>query len=302
MSGINERIIALRKGGTETHLAGYLDSRKVISQALNETSKLTVVSANFTLLSSAYFASLTSITVLPNPLQTEGDALVVSVLAGAIGAGNVKTDIDLNGRILNEVEVVAADTHDPITTTDGFEVFGLMQVPSTANDGDAIGAGGSENVQVSFVYRATDGTITLYALNQEIQFTRSICRALRYRPSIEREGGASGADVIKDPTAKWIWRRFKVTTAFAIGEILTLSTGAGSISGACSIESGSSAITIPASAALWYQSENFEAYDDGVLANREDEIMWSSTDAITVWRALDVDDEILVREFYADVP
>lgn len=82
---------------------------------------------------------------------------IVAQLVGSIGSHSTEVATDRG----NLATIVELSTGSTIYTTSGYEVFGLLQVGSSATDGHAFGDSGNDQGQLSFVYinPATD-TIT----------------------------------------------------------------------------------------------------------------------------------------------
>jgi hypothetical protein len=74
---------------------------------------------------------------------------IVAQLAGAIGANDLTAATD-NGNVM---QIRDASTNQPILTSGGYEVYGLLQVGSDATDGNPFGDTSSDDQgQISFVY------------------------------------------------------------------------------------------------------------------------------------------------------
>lgn len=103
----------------------------------------------------------------PSSLINEGYATANEALFAVAGVLGVGLSVSVDGRsvLLNRCSILDADTNDHPEAPGGEQVFGLLQVVNGTADGAAIGVGGSENVQMSFVYydKATD-LLTAFSL------------------------------------------------------------------------------------------------------------------------------------------
>jgi hypothetical protein len=288
---INERGIALRKGGNYTNLDDYFDRRRVVPLPFNETASVVVAGANVILINS----TMTVATKLAIGLgTTENAGLFAALLAGAVGTGSINTTSDTLGNVLNMVRIRDATTHDAIKEASGREVYALIQAVSTANDGDAIGAGGSENVQLSFVYVASNGTLTLTSVTATVEFVQNNVYVERNTPTIMMQGGNPDADALDAPPVTATQGEYVVTTAFTAGEVITLATGAGAGSGVTT-KTGDT-LTLGASAAEFFNDHLLQVMLNGVEQRKAVDIIWDSNTTFHFALALDVDDYFEVRQ------
>jgi hypothetical protein len=293
MSKLNERQVALRSGGNYTTLKDFLDRRVVKTLPWSESAVVTVSGANYALVNSTMIPSGTlSIGVG----STESGGIVAALLAGAVGTGSTNTLADSLGNVANLVKVRDATTHDPILTAGGYEVYGLIQAVSTASDGDPIGASGSENTQISFVYIASDGTITLTSVTDTVEFGRNACYVARDLPTYLVEGGGAGADAIQGATYDYYQATYTVTTAFVADEVITLSDGSGATAGA-STKVGDT-INLGASAAVFNADGKTQVYNNGLMQLKGSNVTWDTSGSMHFDTALDVGDEFMILQMY----
>jgi hypothetical protein len=283
---INERSIALRKGGSFTNLDDFLDRRIVKSIPFVITQELAISSAQFGLIPSTI---LTGTIGVGTAALTNG-SYIAAALAGAVGTAATTSISDSHGNILNLVQI--RDTNgDPLFVGSGASaktIYGLIQCSSGVADGAAIGGVGSENLQISFVYYNA-GTITLTTLNQTIQFQANKLYKQRNVPTIEMDTGSVVPDIMAKDTTP-ITRKFIVTTAFVANEVITLSTGAGASSGA-STPSGDT-ITLPASDVAMVADNTCRIRYNGVQERKGsgNDFVWDSTTTGHFTHILDVND------------
>lgn len=271
---INERAIALRKGGTFTNLDNFFDRRIVKSIPFVVTQEKAISTAQFGLVPSTILAG----TIAVGTSSVSSGSYMAAALAGAVGTAATTSISDSLGNILNMVSI--RDTNgDEIKEGTGVNaktVYGLTQCSSGTADGANIGGGGSENLQISFVYDNA-GTLTLAtALNQSIQFQANKLFTQRNVPTIEKESSSIVPDILQSsmiPTT----RKFIVTTAYVANEVITFSTGNGAASGR-STASGDT-ITLPASDNAMVADNTCRIYLNGVQQRKGsgNDFVWDST-------------------------
>jgi hypothetical protein len=241
--GVNERQIALRtNNGVDDKyntLKEFLDRRKVIGLPFDESAQVAVSSAQFVLIDNTMTVA-TKLAVGKSTVTQGG--LMSAELAGAVGSGANTNITDDLGNVLNMVRIRDATTHDPVmdAATDR-EVFALVQSANGVADGANIGAPASENTQLSFVYVAADGTLTLATVNQTIEFVQNVVYLDRYVPTIALQGGKEAQDV--QNVVEKTRAGFQVTTAYIALEDIDITDGS-SGSGASSLD-GDTLTTIP---------------------------------------------------------
>lgn len=284
---INERQIALRKGGNFTNLDDFLDRRIIKSIPFVVTQELTISSAQFGLIPSTKLSG----TIAVGTSSVSNGSYIAAALAGAVGTAATTAISDSLGNVLNMVSI--RDTNgDPIKEGSGENaktVYGLIQCSSGTSDGASIGGVGSENLQISFVYDNA-GTLTLAtALSQDIQFQANKLFTQRNVPTIEKEAGGVLPDVL-DTVVAISCRKFIVTTAFVANEVITFSTGAGASSGA-STASGDT-LTLPASDAAMVADNTCRIRLNGVQQRKGsgNDFVWDSTTTGHFTTPLDIGD------------
>lgn len=294
MSRVNERQIELRSAtGNYTTAKDYWDKRSVIPLPWSETAEIAVSSAQYVLISTSQVTGNLAV----GTTSTESGGLMVAELGTAVGTASTTGITDSLGNILNEVRLRDATTHDPILTTGGYEIYGLVQCSNGVADGTAIGASGSENTQISFFYVNASGTSVLTAVNQTISFGRNKLYTERNIPTIMKVGGVIEADVIQGASYDTNQRTFTVTTAFTATEVITLSTGAGAGSGAATPVGDT--VTLNASAGDFNADGNIQVYRNGVKQVKGTDIIWDSTTTFHFADVLDVDDVFSVLQLAA---
>ncbi len=288
---INERDVALRSGLTNyPALKDFMDRRTIIQLPFNEDTTINAGANNVVLVdSSMVVASNLSI-----GLGTGyNGGLFASLLAGAVGTGSTNINSDSLGNILNMVKVRDATTHDSITDINGREVYGLVQAVSTALDGDVIGASGSENVQLSFVVVDSGGALTLTNVAAVIEFTQHNTYLERMKPTIMLEGGNPTADALAVDPLHLEQGFYVVTTAFAPGEVITLSTGNGASAGV-STQSGD-VIFIGGASGAFNSNNLISVLKNGVEQVKGTEVIYDSSGSLHFASPLDVDDTFKVK-------
>ena len=193
MARVNPRQVSA--GGNFTTLNDFLAKRWVTAIPFSETQVLTCAGVTYSLISDTELTG----TIAKGTTSTESGGVVAAALVGAVGTAAITTISDSLGNVANIVEIRDAITHDEIQTVGARQVFGLIQCSSTVTDGDAIGAAASENLQISFVYIAADGTLTLTAVTADVEFAINKLITEEDLPTYQVAGGSQRPDVI-DPT------------------------------------------------------------------------------------------------------
>ena len=288
----NERRVELLSGNAVySTLKDFLDRRVISNLPWSELAQVTVAGANIALIDSAMVTGNLAIGVG----SSESDGIVATLLAGAVGTGSVNVTTDSRGNNTNMVSVRDSLTHDPVVTSGGFEVYGLIQAVSTASDGDAIAPNGSENTQISFVYIDGAGVITLTNVTGTFEFGRKVLTVLRNTPNYIQEGGNLAPDAIQGSVYANIERFFVVTTAFTNGEVIDISTGTGAGSGVTTV-SGDAIATLGASAILFNADADTHVKEGGADSFKSVEAIWDSATTFHFNRVLDVGDRFSIQQ------
>jgi hypothetical protein len=298
MSVNSRQVDVLRSdtGGNYTTLKDYLERRKILPMPFDEVQEIAVSAANFVKVDSTTHLAGDVLTVLdatPPVTAITNGGIAAAELVGAVGTGATTSHADSLGNILNLVRIRDASTHEEIKTSADRTVFGLVQCALNTVEGAAVGAAASENTQISFVYIAGDGTVTLTAITDTIEFCVNKLYMEAHVPTIYLEGGNADLAVVEPKVQEPLCGIFTVTTAFAANEVLTLSTGGGAASGA-STNSGDT-VTIDTSAALFNANNLNRVRLNGVQLIRNVEAIWDSADSLHITTAMDVGDVLEVE-------
>lgn len=297
MSNINERQISFRSAaGNFSTLKDYLDGRIVKRIPFVDSQDVSPSSAQFSLIPSTILEGTISV----GTSTTNSGGYIAAELAGAVGTAATTTISDSLGNILNMVAIRDASTHDEIQEGVGDTartIFGLIQCSNAVADGTSIGGVGSENLQISFVYYAEDGTITLAtALTRTIEFQSNKVITRRNYPTIALEDGANSLtpDILErdiEPTQ----RSFIVTTGYAANEVITLATGDGASTGR-STTSGDT-LTLQATEGAFNTDNTTKIRLNGIQQRKGsgNDVVWDSTTTLHFTTALDVGDYIEVE-------
>lgn len=230
-------------------------------------------------------------TIALGTASVENGGWHAAALAGAVGTAATSSLSDSDGHVTNLVDVRDADSHDPLLDSDGRKIYGLLQAASTVTDGDAVGAAASENLQVSFIVIAADGTITLTSVTATVEIRLPKLYKRMNWASYRKAGMVPVSDVIAASTLSV--RKFVVTTAFAVDEVITLSTGAGSVSGAAT-PSGDSISSIGADAATFIATNTTRVRFNGTQLTKTTDL-WETSSSIKTPVALDIGDTFEVE-------
>lgn len=293
MARVNPRQVSA--GGNFTTLNDFLDKRWVTPIPFVETQVVTCAAENYKLIDSSILVG----NIAKDTTSTYSGGVVAAGLVGAVGTAATTTIADSLGNIANIVEIRDALTHDEIQLPayDDRQVFGLIQCSNTVTDGDAIGAAASENLQISFVYIASDGTITLTAVTANVEFAINKMITEENLPTYQVAGGAQRPDVI-DPTATQIKiAKYDVTTAFAANEVITLTTGAGATTGVATPSGDYAAVALGASANAMRDNNQVQILQNGVVQVKSTDFVWDSATTGHFAIALDIGDHFEVEYF-----
>lgn len=288
MSLVNGRQV--RFGGNFTSLKDY--AGKVVVKAIPfvEAQTLELSADQFSLIDSSILAGVISV----GTSTLGGGGVVAATLTGAVGTAAINTISDALGNPTNLVKIREASTHDPITVGDR-EVFGLIQAASTVADGDAIGAAASENIQISFVYAAANGTLTLTAITADIEFQVNKAYLNSGLPTYEFQGGNVSPDIIAPSAAAPKMATYIVTTAFAANEVITLTTGAGGVTGVTTPGGDYATVALGASGSAFNANNQVIVQENGIEQVKGSDFIWDSATSGHFAIPLDVDDTFKVK-------
>jgi len=279
-------------------LYDFMRRRKVMAIPFLEAQQVVVGSVQHVLVNSTTHLPEAILAVLSAspPASTANSGICAAELAGVIDNPAVTNHTDSFGNILNMISIRDASTHDELLTPDGREIFGLVQCANGVSDGAAVGASGSENTQISFVYISSASVVTLITagwIDTTIEFqVNKLFMEIRV-PTIYKDGSQFDPLIIEPPIMVPDCRKFVVTAPFASGETLTLSTGNGSGSGT-STPSGDT-VTLDASAAVFNSNNNNRIRLNGVQLIRGVEVEWASTGSLKVNYIMDIGDVLEVE-------
>lgn len=299
MGLINSRhISALRHdtGGNYSTLMDYLQRRKVVRMPFLDVQAVAVSGAQYVKIDSTTHLPAGLITVMkadPPSTAVTNAGVCAAELAGAVGSAATTNHKDSLGNILNLVLIRDATTHEEIKTSDDRTVFGLVQCANSVAEGAAIGASGSENLQISFVYISADGTLTLATITDTIEFQVNKLYMESHVPTIYLEGGNVDTVVVEPKVQEPLSRVLTVTGAFAANEVITIATGAGAATGT-STPTGDT-VLLDSSEALFNANNNVRIRLNGVQLIRDVEAHWDSTTTMHILYAMDVGDVLEIE-------
>jgi len=289
MALINERhVIADRAGdekgfGNFATLMDFLNRRRVQIQNFVDTD-IVVSAAQFVLINSALVSG--NLAVGTATEETDGGTMAAE-LVGAVGTAATTSIADSIGNVLNLCDIRDATTHDPILDGSNRKVFALFQSANGVADGTAIGAAASENCQISFVIVDATGAFALTSVNGTIELASPKVYAERHLPTIYKEGMWVESEVLDPSAIAPLIRSYIVTAKYAKDEVITVSTGAGGVSGT-STPSGDTIASLGASAAIFNASTTTHVYLNGARALKGTEVTWLSTTTFSFSVKLDV--------------
>ena len=283
-------------GGNFTTLMDYLKRRKVMRMPWDEAQKVAVAGATFVLVDSTTHLAGDTLTVLdatpPVTALTDG-GICAAELVGAVGTAAITSHSDSLGNVLNLVMIRDASTHNEIKTSADLTVFGLIQCANGVAEGAGVGANAAENTQISFVYIAADGTVTLETVTDTIEFQVNKLYTEGHIPTIYLEGGNVDLMVIEPKVQEPLSRVLTVTAQFAANEVITLSTGAGAGTGT-STGTGDT-VFLDTSEALFNADNCVRIRFNGVQLLRDVEAHWNSTTTMHITSIMDIGDVLEIE-------
>ena len=296
---INARQVNVLRPNTSrayTTLDDFMNRRKVIRMPWVEAQEVAVAAANFVLVDSTTHLIAGILTVLdasPPVTAITNGGICAAELVGAIGTAAITSHTDNLGNVLNLVAIRDASSHDEILTSDGRKVFGLIQCANGVAEAANVGANASENTQISFVYVATDGTLTLTTITATIEFQTNKIYLEGQVPTIYLEGGNVDFMLLESPRIDPYVRKLVVTAQFAANEVITLSTGAGAGTGT-STPTGDT-VTLDATEVAFNANDQNRIRLNGVQLIRDDEVHWDSTTTMHVNYIMDINDVLEIE-------
>ncbi len=291
---INSRQINILRpdtGGNYTTLKDYLERRKILQMPFDEVQSVNVSSANFVLVDSTTHLAGDVLTVLdasPPVTAITNGGICAAEIVGAVGTAAITSHSDSLGNILNLIRIRDESTHEEIKTSSDETVFGLIQCSNGVSEGANVGASAAENTQISFIYIASDGTLTLTAINDTIEFHVNKLYMEAHIPTIYLEGGNNDSNLVEPKVQEPLCGIFTVTTAFAANEVITLSTGGGAASGAST--NSADTVLLDAGAALFNVNNLVRIRLNGAQQIRNTDAIWDSADSMHINLAMDIGD------------
>ena len=292
MSKMNTRQVNF--GGNFATLYAYANKRWVKPLPFIETQVLTAAGVTYKKISATEVTGVIS----KGTASVTSGGVVAAALAGTVGTAATTTISDTLGNIANIVPIRNASTHDPILAS-GFEVFGLIQCSSTVTDGDAIAAAASENLQISFVYIAANGTVTLTTVTATIEFALNVMLTEANSPVYEVFNGSARPDIVEPGAAATVQKvaKYEVTTAFVANEVITLTTGAGGTAGITTASGDYAGVTLGASSNAFRDNNTVEILENGVEQVKTVDFIWDSATTGHFIITLDIGDTFKVKYF-----
>lgn len=296
---VNATNIAIRKIqetgtiGNYPSIQNYLERRICYSLPFLNTQTVLPTNANFAIIPGTIVPGKLAISVSTGQIN---GGVAVAKLSGAIGTGGTNTVVDGLGAIWNAVQIRKSASHDPITQ-DGWRVYGLLHCPLTSTDGDNIG---TDNLQISFVRDSSDGTLVNVLLDESIEFQINKVFIPLMLPTAIKTGSSGSGDILGvdlvAPEKTFYFRHFLVTSSFAANEVITLTTGVGSGSGATTVNGN--AVPLPDTANEFANLSDLRVFVNGLYQYKigpSPSVVWSSTTSLHFTYPLYPGDEFSVE-------
>jgi len=288
MGGINKRQIVY--GGNFATLYDRAKQAKVKTLPFVSTQVVTLTDDEYALIDSSILSGNISL----DTTSVYSGGVVAAKLSQAVGTAATTEISDSLGNVANIVSIRDSTTKDPIKYLDN-EVFGLIQADVSATDGDAIGAAESENLQISFVYVATDNTLTLCPVTATIEFQVRKMFTDENLPVYEVESAGAGPDIVSPVGPVVKVAKYIVATAFVVNEVITLTTGGGAADGVATPSGDYASVTLGASANAFRDDNTVEVLENGVEQVKSTDFIWDSSTTGHFIIALDVGDTFTVK-------
>jgi hypothetical protein len=287
---LNERQVKGQTGATFADLYEYMSKVSVERMPFIETQKLTLAGVQFALLPNAIVAG----NIAKGITTTRNSGIMAAELAGAVGSAATTNITDPSGNIYNLIEIRKELTHESIMDN-GRKVYGLIQCSNGVADGVAIGAVGLENLQVSFVKIQSDGTFALVSVTDTIEFQVNKAFVERNKPRIAMNGGVKDINIVGGSGTLYI-RQFAVTAQVAANEIINITTGAGSGTGAATA-TGDTITSIGTNAGAFNADNKTSVLLNGVKAKKGAGVVWDTAISLHFSIILDIGDTFEIAQW-----
>lgn len=302
---INERQIDLRSDSTSNFstLKDYFDSVQILPTQANRN---LAVTAGFTTIDVVEVSDAPD-GILPlapgshASISTTANAglhggLVAATKATPLAAAVTVATSGL-GHVLNRVEVRDPVTKNPILVPNGADqgalVYGLVHCLDSITAGDALAADASENLSLSLVYTNLSDAVVGISYTGNIEFNFNYAFQRRHQPAVSVGGGASP---IQDEIGgvELEEREFEATIAFESAEVLTISTGAGSVAGTSTLttQPAGEDVALPTD---FDTNVNCVAELNGIRLKKGTQVSFLSSDTLTLNLILDIGDVLTLR-------
>lgn len=275
-------------GGNYATLNDLMDKKSI--KSLPFTNGGITVNGQFVLVSSSNVTG--NVGVGTSTTETDG-GLVTAKLSTAVGTASTTNVVDGSGSLANLCEIRDASSNDPILSSTGRKIFGLLQSDTSVTDGDAVGAPSSENIQISFAFVDGSNVLQLVSVTGSIEVSYPRLYALRHEPKVLREGSPIDIDVISAGSEPLV-RLFVVTAAYAANEVINITTGAGSISGTSTVTLDTIS-SIGADAAAFNGENRTRIRLNGDQLGRGREVIYDSSVSLHFTFPIDVGDEFEIE-------
>jgi hypothetical protein len=298
-------ILRPNTAGTWTTLDQYMNRKRILQLTWVEAQSVTFAGVNVMKIDSTTHLPAGKIAVLkaspPTTFATNA-GIIAAELVGTVGTGATTSHSDNLANVLNLVPLRDSVTHDEVTVNVAgveYTVFGLIQCVNGTAEGADVGANSSENLQISTVYYAGDGTLTLTVITGTVDFCVNKVYIESQMPDVMMEGGRREELVIEPKALTSLISAGTVSAAFASGEVITIATGAGAGTGTSTVAvvPAGSTVALPATEAGFTGSNLYQVYLNGVRltkcakgAGTAGCVEWESATTFSINQIMDVGD------------
>ena len=300
MADISARQINLERPDplrTFNDLNAFMD-RRIVRPCPYLGGSVVTVAGTFVKISSSHIPGV--IAPLPAPLPSSHSGVcAVKVLKYGLQFYDTIFADDL-GNILNLVEVRDNDTKEAITDG-GMIVYGLIHCPFTVNDGDAVGAVGAENLQISFVTWNSHVLVSA-TVAADVQFTVNRLYLEGRRPAIHMLGANEDLNSFEGADEKTITIEqgyYSVTGAFIADENIDVTDGTGATAGTCAFDGDT--VALGTTESMFNNDNMLRIFRGGLKQRKGVDVNWVDDTHLSFTDPLEIGEDITIQRYIFQV-